>query len=543
MKRLSLLLCLVSVAITQATVVDPRGARPVEHATRDENCATQKDWPFCTDDDWNYKCPSGCRIQGLMEKNDNELLRKIEKIRSLLNQHKTKHSSVDVVSKQTYQFLTEKLTLDSGNDNTYYNLAQRLRQRITDMKIKIDGQQKVLAALKDRVKDQVVEMQRLEVDIDIKLRSCKGSCSGYTEYQVDRESYVDLGKQLSQLDSRAAQSVESVGKLYVMKSRPLQDVVVDSRFKSKDVAAQQKEDMFAQVNTVQFVLEEEGSSSSPATVSKVPVCQRFKQQKEDVQWSASGTNMDRRQRCSVRSHLSMCSDDDWVSKCPSGCRLQGLISDMESDVERKLQKFCQKAKIYENAIEKSMTVMTHIYNSNRRVIISRSMSERRFVERADRLVRNITELRHRSHDLAQKIKQLTSNVRKQLEELYRTEVDVDMKLRTCQGTCRAVLPFSVDHHSFQTQQTDLRFIDKTFKQKSKPITPPPNIPRVKLQPAHLGPRLSAEYRKIPKVQKELLTQFEDTEQNHIVLVLDQSAEVNLVSGAAANQNATAKGGT
>lgn len=31
------------------------------------------------------------------------------------------------------------------------------------MKIKIDRQLRILAALKDRVKDQVVEMQRLEV--------------------------------------------------------------------------------------------------------------------------------------------------------------------------------------------------------------------------------------------------------------------------------------------------------------------------------------------------------------------------------------------
>ncbi|MEQ2209604.1 hypothetical protein XENOCAPTIV_001367 [Xenoophorus captivus] len=111
MKRLSLLLCLVSVAITQ----------------------------------------------GLMEKNDNELLRKIEKIRSLLNQHKNKHSSVDVVSKQTYEILREKLTLDSGQCS--------------------------ISAF-------------APVDIDMKLRSCKGSCSGYTEYQVDRESYVALGKQV-----------------------------------------------------------------------------------------------------------------------------------------------------------------------------------------------------------------------------------------------------------------------------------------------------------------------------------------------------------
>uniref|UniRef100_A0A3Q2TA04 Fibrinogen alpha chain n=1 Tax=Fundulus heteroclitus TaxID=8078 RepID=A0A3Q2TA04_FUNHE len=270
MKRLGLLLCLVSAAIAQATVLDPRGPRPVEHATKADKCATQREWPFCTDDDWNYKCPSGCRIQGLMDKNDHQLLRKIEKIRSLLDQHRARHRSIDTVSKQTYDILREKLTLDTGSDNMYYNLAQNLRQRITEMKVRIDRQQKTLAALKSRVKDQVAEIQKLEVDIDIKLRACKGSCSGYTEYQVDRDSYVTLDKQINQLDSNAAQNIESVGTLYVMKSRPLQNVVVDSRFKSKDVAAQQREDMFAQVNTVQFILEEEGSSSSPATISKVP---------------------------------------------------------------------------------------------------------------------------------------------------------------------------------------------------------------------------------------------------------------------------------
>ncbi|XP_054912139.1 fibrinogen alpha chain-like [Poeciliopsis prolifica] len=270
MKKLSLLLCLVSVAITQAVLLDPRGARPVEPSTRDEKCATQREWPFCSDDDWNSKCPSGCRIQGLLDKNDHELLKKIAKIRSLLDQHKARHRSVDLVSKQTYDILREKLTLDTGNDNMYYDLAQTLRQRITEMKVRIERQHQALAALKSRVKDQVAEMLKLEVDIDIKLRSCKGSCGGHTVYQVDRDSYVTLDKQVNQLDAQAAQSVDTVRTLYVMKSRPLQDVIVDSRFKSKDVAAQRTEDLFPQVNTVQFILEEEGSSSSPATVSKVP---------------------------------------------------------------------------------------------------------------------------------------------------------------------------------------------------------------------------------------------------------------------------------
>ncbi|XP_072232892.1 fibrinogen alpha chain isoform X2 [Leuresthes tenuis] len=267
MKWFGVLICLVPVAFAQ---IDPRGARPVEQGTRSDKCATQREWPFCIDDDWGSKCPSGCRIQGLMDKNDHELLKKIEKIRNLLDQNRAKHRSADQVSKQTYSYLKEKLTVDAGHGNNYYDLAQSLRQRILDMKVKIDRQLRVLSALKDRVKDQVTEMQRLEVDIDIKLRSCKGSCAGYTEYQVDHESYVTLDKQVQQLDSQSVQNIESVGTLYVMKSRPLKNVVVDSIYKSKDVAAQRKEDMFPEVNTVQLVLEEEGSSSSPGTISKVP---------------------------------------------------------------------------------------------------------------------------------------------------------------------------------------------------------------------------------------------------------------------------------
>lgn len=37
---------------------------------------------------------------------------------------------------------------------------------------------------------------RPQVDIDIKLRSCKGSCQRYTEYRVEQGSYVALEKQV-----------------------------------------------------------------------------------------------------------------------------------------------------------------------------------------------------------------------------------------------------------------------------------------------------------------------------------------------------------
>ncbi|KAM9834434.1 fibrinogen alpha chain [Syngnathus typhle] len=270
MQRLSLLLCLglVCAAASQGTVVDPRGARPVVPNTRSEKCATEKEWPFCTDDDWGHKCPSGCRIQGLMDHQDHSLLKKIEKIRSVLEQNQVGQRSADQVTKQTYDFLKEKLILNSGQDDRYYNLAQNLRQRISDMKVKIDRQLRVLAALRDRVTDQVADMQRLEVDIDIKLRSCKGSCEKYSEHKVDHDTYVALGKQMNQLQGQQLQSIHTVHQLGVMQSRPLEQVSWTTVFKSK--TGQQPQDVFQEVKSFQLTLQTEGSSSSPATISKVP---------------------------------------------------------------------------------------------------------------------------------------------------------------------------------------------------------------------------------------------------------------------------------
>uniref|UniRef100_A0A3P8V297 Fibrinogen alpha chain n=1 Tax=Cynoglossus semilaevis TaxID=244447 RepID=A0A3P8V297_CYNSE len=271
MRKLHALVSLILLCGAAASELGPRGARPVEPSTRSDNCPPQKEWPFCTDDDWGHKCPSGCRIQGLMDKNDHMFLKGIEKIRNMLEQNQAKYRTTDHVSKQTYDYLREKLTLESGwkkiLTNKYISfLFSNLRKRINDLKITIDRQLRSLKALKDRVRDQVVDMQRLEVDIDIKLRACKGSCSNYPEYQVDRDSYVDLEKQVNQLHSQAAQSVETVKTLYVMKSRQLQDLTSDSNYKSgvTKTAAQQKVD----VKQFQLVLEEEGSKASPATISK-----------------------------------------------------------------------------------------------------------------------------------------------------------------------------------------------------------------------------------------------------------------------------------
>ncbi|TRY84907.1 hypothetical protein DNTS_002026 [Danionella cerebrum] len=274
MKLIQSLLCLslAVFALAQDTVVNPRGARPIEHGYKSQDTCQTKEWPMCTDDEWGSKCPSGCRVQGLIDKADHDLFKKIEKIRRLIEDGQKLYHSADQVSKTTYNYMKERLTSSSGNDNRYLSLAEQLRQRITDIKIKIDSQLRLLKALKSQVKDQVGVMEWLEVDIDIKLRTCKGSCASYNEFSVDREGYVALDKQMDNLNAMQVQSVETVSSLGIMKSRPLKDVVVPTIYKTAAGKGEQKKQLFGDVGQVQLTLEAEGSTAeSAATVSKFPI--------------------------------------------------------------------------------------------------------------------------------------------------------------------------------------------------------------------------------------------------------------------------------
>ncbi|XP_067435728.1 fibrinogen alpha chain [Thunnus thynnus] len=253
---------------------------------------------------------------------------------------------------------------------------------------------------------------------------------------------------------------------------------------------------------------------------------RPRQQSQDGRQSLRTTRAYRRLACRAKSGSPLCSDDDWDFKCPSGCRLQGLILQNENEVEKKLRKVCKTAKMYEDAAEKSMMTMTNIYNYNRRVLVNRHTSDLKFVDHAEGLARNLTSLRKRSASLSLQLKELHGDVQEQIKELYRSEVDIDMKLRACRGSCQSALPFSVDHPSYQTLQTHLDQMDKTMNQKMKSATPPEVIPHIKLQPVDVGMAPSPEYKTIPTVKRELLTEFEDLGQNQVVLeeLLEESSD-------------------
>lgn len=90
------------------------------------------------------------------------------------------------------------------------------------------------------------------------------------------------------------------------------------------------------------------------------------------------------------------------------------------------------------------------------------------------------------------------------------QVDVDMKLRSCSGSCWSVAPFSVDHPSYQTLQTDMD------QPRRRPDTPPKRIPRIKLLPAKGGVTPSAETKSVKAARSDAKTQADDV--GRLVLV-------------------------
>lgn len=138
------------------------------------------------------------------------------------------------------------------------------------------------------------------------------------------------------------------------------------------------------------------------------VCVRLKQHEEEGPRTLSLSQTYRKQRCQPDSNLALCSDDDLVrsiidttssdppedrlgnvinllawdknrytswslqeSKCPSGCRMQGLIWQLESKMDKNLHALCKTAMGHHNTALRSMTLVTDIYKYNRQTLVKR----------------------------------------------------------------------------------------------------------------------------------------------------------------------------
>ncbi|NWV02473.1 FIBA protein, partial [Ptilonorhynchus violaceus] len=240
-----------------------RGPRIVEHMSQ-STCQYEKNWPICADDDWGIKCPSGCRMQGLIDETDQDYSHRIDKIKKLLSDNQNNYKKSNQIIVETVNVLKPNLDSAQQVDEAYGHVSGELRRRIETLKQRVVTQVKRIKALQSSIQEQVVEMKRLEVDIDIKIRACKGTCARSFDYKVDKESYDNIQKQLTQANSIDLHPELQTATLSTLKMRPLKDSNVPDHFKHKPLPEMQALNIINNIKQMQMILERPETDTKPS---------------------------------------------------------------------------------------------------------------------------------------------------------------------------------------------------------------------------------------------------------------------------------------
>uniref|UniRef100_A0A8C0WM28 Fibrinogen alpha chain n=1 Tax=Castor canadensis TaxID=51338 RepID=A0A8C0WM28_CASCN len=174
-----------------------RGPRIVE---RQQSACKEGDWPFCADEDWTHKCPSGCRMKGLIGEINQDFTNRINKLKNSLFDFQKNNKDSNSLTRNIMEILRGDFARANNNDNTYNQVSEDLRSRIEILRRKVIEKVQHIQLLQKNVRAQLIDMKRLEVSgLDIKIRSCKGSCSRALVHEVNLRDYEDQQKQLEQV--------------------------------------------------------------------------------------------------------------------------------------------------------------------------------------------------------------------------------------------------------------------------------------------------------------------------------------------------------
>ncbi|XP_068961115.1 fibrinogen alpha chain [Petaurus breviceps papuanus] len=241
-----------------------RGPRVVERVS---SSCKDSDWPFCSDEDWTYKCPSGCRMKGLIDETNEDFTNRITKIRNLLFDYQRNNKDSSSVTRNIMEILRGETASDYNNDNTFGQVSEDLRRRIETLKRQVTEQVQKIISLQNNIRNQLVEMKRLEVDIDIKIRSCKGSCSRSLARELNIKTYEEEQKQLEQVASINLYPSREIQYLPNLKMQISKDLI-PVKFKQQLQEASPEWKALMEMKQMEMVLEIPGRDrNSPAGAS------------------------------------------------------------------------------------------------------------------------------------------------------------------------------------------------------------------------------------------------------------------------------------
>jgi len=237
-----------------------RGPRIVEHKTQSD-CKQDKDWPICADEDWGTKCPSSCRIQGLIDETNHDFQNRIEKIKKVILDNQNSYKSSNILKQEIFNYLERYLPSEQELDKNYGQISDDLRRRLVTLKQRVADKVERIKTLQNSIQNQIGELKRLEVDIDIKIRACKGSCARLFNYNLDTEGYGNIQKQLIQVNANSLGSEAETLPLKALKITQVKDSAVPSHYKSGSLT-EQEANILDSIKVFKVVLEDSKGSLS-----------------------------------------------------------------------------------------------------------------------------------------------------------------------------------------------------------------------------------------------------------------------------------------
>ncbi|XP_004638762.2 fibrinogen alpha chain [Octodon degus] len=264
LRTLCLLLSVVGTVWTGDTggdfLAEGGGVRGPRLMEKQQSACKETGWPFCADEDWGYKCPSGCRMKGLIDEVNQDFTNRINKLKNALSNYQKNNKDSN-----TYRNIMEILRGDfakaNNKDNTYNQVSEDLRSRIEVLRRKVIEKAQQIQLLQNNVRAQLIDMKRLEVDIDIKIRSCKGSCSRALSREVNLRDYEDQQKQLEQVIAKELLPPRDRQFLPLIKMRPVTDLI-PARFKSQIQQAPPEWKALSEMQQMRMELEWPGRGGS-----------------------------------------------------------------------------------------------------------------------------------------------------------------------------------------------------------------------------------------------------------------------------------------
>ncbi|XP_072110776.1 fibrinogen alpha chain isoform X2 [Mobula birostris] len=157
--------------------------------------------------DWGSKCPSGCRMQRLIDVKDQQNDERIQELKHMLKNYSKTFGSTHVTVTKVVNRIRQSLDGLGEFGDTYYQLVDDMNSKLTNLMNKINNQSVKLRILKKSILEQLRSITRLEVDIYLKMRSCKGSCNMSFIYKINSEHNAQMEKSLNSLNSMRLDSI------------------------------------------------------------------------------------------------------------------------------------------------------------------------------------------------------------------------------------------------------------------------------------------------------------------------------------------------